>query len=55
MSRPGELALAVVGSRLRGFNLGPAEKRHLRGLEPRIVIEADVFRKLLDVFVDFKM
>ena len=55
MSRPGELALAVVGSRLRGFNLGPAEKRHLRGLEPRIVNVAGVFRKFRDVFGFFEM
>ena len=55
MSRPGELALVVVGSRLRGFKVAPAEKSHLRGLEPRIAVAENVFRKLLGVFDDFKM
>ena len=55
LSRPGELALAIVGPRLREFNHGPAEKSHLRGLGPWIVAAKDVFRKLFDVFVNLNM
>lgn len=52
---PASLPWLLLARALRESNPVPAEKRHLRGLEPRIVNTAVVFRKFRDVFGFFKM